>query len=532
MFPGTITSSFAFLCLTMFMQQSHCLDALAAYKEIEKIVSLCTAPRGDAFPTISSPRSTDEKIAIVGAGPAGIHMAYLLKKKGFKNIVVYEKTGRIGGKSLTVEHRSTLHEMGTCYVQPDYEENVVALAKEYGLWDPVALPSANIWLDHYQTSTEYKTYVIGEIMKMLMTNNITKAQTALFKAMVEYCIIHRNLFGKYEGELMRQPGRETMETLRCTFEEFLKKKNLLALKPIFLASHTVQGYGHLDEMSALYGLMWNTPNYIKGLAGKLIGVSHGLNMIRGGFENLWKTIVQRENIKVVLNANISKVKRSENGVSLRVGHGDRNRRRKRTKYDFLIWTPSVYTTRDLLDANREEKTIFQKLTPVWFTTTLFDSTYGNRGNSPIDYWLSNVENKREHHLWAQRDSFGTLHSYYGKAYQNGSLPGGPDGKFIRSGVAYQYGKSKPRSKQWLEVELRRNLGATGASNIQIIRQEIWEYFPKFSPDDMADGVLWDIFKMQGRRRTWFAGSSVNFESVKSVLEYNKLLVSKMKYSTV
>jgi hypothetical protein len=46
---------------------------------------------------------------------------------------------------------------------------------------------------------------------------------------------------------------------------------------------------------------------------------------------------------------------------------------------------------------------------------------------------------------------------------------------------------------------------------------------------MADGALWNIFKMQGSRRTWFAGSSVNFESVKSVFEYNKLLVSKMKY---
>ena len=127
-------------------------------------------------------------------------------------------------------------------------------------------------------------------------------------------------------------------------------------------------------------------------------------------------------------------------------------------------------------------------------------------------------------MWAQRDSFGVLNNYHGEDYKSGALPGGPDGKFIRTGVAYQYGKRKPRSKYWLGKILTKNLQSTNASNIQIVRQESWEYFPKFSPDDMADGALWNIFKMQGSRRTWFAGSSVNFENVKSVLEYNKLLV--------
>jgi Ethanolamine utilization protein EutJ (predicted chaperonin) len=66
-----------------------------------------------------------------------------------------------------------------------------------------------------------------------------------------------------------------------------------------------------------------------------------------------------------------------------------------------------------------------------------------------------------------------------------------------------------------------------AAEVKVIQKDIWEYFPRFSPQKMASGALWDIFDNQGSRRTWFVGSSVILESVKSVLEYNKLLVSKM-----
>ena len=33
--------------------------------------------------------------------------------------------------------------------------------------------------------------------------------------------------------------------------------------------------------------------------------------------------------------------------------------------------------------------------------------------------------------------------------------------------------------------------------------------------------------MQGKHGIWYAGSSVSFESVKSVVEYNKILLSNM-----
>jgi len=47
---------------------------------------------------------------------------------------------------------------------------------------------------------------------------------------------------------------------------------------------------------------------------------------------------------------------------------------------------------------------------------------------------------------------------------------------------------------------------------------------RWNPEEMTAGYLWDTFEIQGTKRTWYAGSSVSFESVRSVMAYNKLLL--------
>ena len=54
------------------------------------------------------------RIAIVGAGPAGLSAAYFLQERGIR-AVVYEAEGRIGGKSFSILNGDNMNEMGTCY---------------------------------------------------------------------------------------------------------------------------------------------------------------------------------------------------------------------------------------------------------------------------------------------------------------------------------------------------------------------------------------------------------------------------------
>ena len=68
---------------------------------------------------------------------------------------------------------------------------------------------------------------------------------------------------------------QNMEKIRGTFLEFIIRNGFQALVPLFQASTTFQGYGHIDEVAALYGLMWNTPNFINGFKERLAGKGFG-----------------------------------------------------------------------------------------------------------------------------------------------------------------------------------------------------------------------------------------------------------------
>ena len=59
------------------------------------------------------PLHKNSRIAIVGAGPAGIHMAVELKKKGIQNLSIFEKNDRIGGKTYSLVQKGVGHELGT-----------------------------------------------------------------------------------------------------------------------------------------------------------------------------------------------------------------------------------------------------------------------------------------------------------------------------------------------------------------------------------------------------------------------------------
>ena len=67
----------------------------------------------------------------------------------------------------------------------------------------------------------------------------------------------------------------------------------------------------------------------------------------------------------------------------------------------------------------------------------------------------------------------------------------------------------------------------GATSLEILQTISWEYFYRWSPGEMEEGRLWDVFSLQGRSRTWYIGSSVSFEAIRSVMEYNNLLLRNM-----
>ena len=199
-------------------------------------------------------------------------------------------------------------------------------------------------------------------------------------------------------------------------------------------------------------------------------------------------------------------------------------------FDFVIWSPEMKSSlKYWLNRTPKEQRLFSRTTTSYFTTALMDSRGVSRGQTPIDYWFDNVLNKREHSVWAQRDSYAAVNRFEGDDYQNGLLPNGTDDQDFRTTVVYAMGKIHPtKSGKNLHSVFRKHFTAIGGKDITLRHLTTWNYFPHYSTRDVADGIIWRILEMQGDYGMWYIGSSVSFESVKSVVEYNKMIVRNMR----
>ena len=266
-----------------------------------------------------------------------------------------------------------------------------------------------------------------------------------------------------------------------------------------------------------------------------------MNVLKSGFQKLWETIVEKEKINVTFNVDILQVVRPKNywcakpsaspcrddvWIAQRIGNSAAP---TWENYDFLIWSPemkdSIHRWR-----NPEPKEVeyFSKTEHRYFTTSLIDTENMKRGLTPIDYWVDNMSRKRENSVWAQRDSYGVLQKQAGPEYMSSVLPTS-DNKADkrRTTVVYQMGR-RLSSERYLTKLLHKHLKRVDADITSVIDVQTWRYFPRYSPEEMERGILWRILEMQGRHGMWYIGSSVCFESVKSVVEYNRLIVENMK----
>ncbi|XP_060072140.1 uncharacterized protein LOC132552013 [Ylistrum balloti] len=485
------------------------------------------------FPYIKGPESFTDRIAIVGAGPSGVHMALKLKEAGFSDVTVFEKEEEVGGKSKTLLYRDVVHEMGTCYSQPDYTE-LYRLLETYNAGDLRPLPSPTVWRGQDKLTSIQN--MLAPAAEHLPDASLLEIKDEFMKAIHRYLDVHNDLFGNYEGELMPRPSRYTLKhDLNMTLLEFMTKHNVDILANLFLQIQTIQGYGHLDEIPALYGLTWMTSNFLLNLLKPPEGELSAVKILSKGYQTLWKEIVDQENINVRYSSPVRKIyrRKKENRrkggkrrAAFEIHYDDRTGFRKGEPFDFLVLTPEMKLLSDLdiIDFNDEEMNLFERMNHHYYATTLVDTTYGtNRGFTPQSFFADNTESKVDGKVWGKRDSYNSLVYNVGKQYTDGLVPGAPDGRFEQTSVYYQFSKSLPEKEDLLEELVDHIRQRENAEVVNILDTNVWDYFPQFSVKDIASGITWDIFDMQGKYGIWYAGSSVYFESVKSVLEYNNLI---------
>ena len=113
-------------------------------------------------------------------------MALELKNRGYTDLTIYEKTGRVGGKSYDINYRGVPNVLGTSFLEPSYFDNFVPLAREYGA-DLVPLPPGNPW---FSNSPEGKgslaQYYVREMAAFTNTTDVKTNIGFLVNTIIRY----------------------------------------------------------------------------------------------------------------------------------------------------------------------------------------------------------------------------------------------------------------------------------------------------------------------------------------------------------
>lgn len=473
----------------------------------------------DAVAAVQRDSPDPRRVCIVGAGIAGVHMAWLLRRRGFQSITVLERNDYVGGKVLTREAGGILHEMGGCYTTPAYLQ-VRQLLEDLDLYERVPVAGRTV-VDDDGSKLPFGDWVARQFVTHLKG---WRKRLPLFlvgllvlRDIGRYNRLHRRIFGRYDGAFPPQPAARSLQELRGSFLDFLHRNRLGTLIPVMRLFQSAQGYGYLDSVPAYYGLLWNNPRTMRIVVEQLTGRARGsgADLTRAGMQNLVTVMAERAELDVRLGHEVVRIERGDQiTVHTRTPDGTEAQQ----DYDLLFLACNA---RDALSwmaepSDLEQRTFSTQQSGV-MTTTLQRGRQSDRHG--IDSWLDNAQTGRDHHVITQRLSRFFLDP---EGYEAQS----PDETDIR--VTFQYGDDSAATDEQIVALYRDHYDGVGSGaavdDHEVLARHFWRgYFPRWAESEICEGVPWQVQSLQGTHRTYWIGASACFESLRDIVNYNLLL---------
>ena len=353
----------------------------------------------------------------------------------------------------------------------------------------------------------------------------------LLKEIPRYIALHRKLFGTgYVPYLPPRPNERVLKEIRGSFTDFLRRNNLPIFETLAYTTITAAGYGQPHRIAAIYGFMLITPKF----AEIVLKTGHsGSTFIDSGFLSVLHELVRRFDLDIKLDVDIRRITRSPNHNNgdgeIQIFYKAESNPNVYTKlYDFLIVAVPMDKLSGVIDTSSIERTIFGKLfTDTFFVSTLCDSGRGHREKTPLVIHAERVLTY-DYKVYAESDEFAAFNNISGREYQRGLTRGGIDGANFQTSVYLQVGRSSPwtpRVARDIDRKLYRYMRSKRRVPYRIVRRLKTPYFTRFPISAMDQGILWDVFDLQGHRNTWYIGGSVTVDAAGIVIQYNEKILS-------
>ena len=423
----------------------------------------------DAIPNTTRDRISP-RIAIVGGGPAGLSLAYMLKEKALANITVFESLPQVGGKSYTVQVGDNLVEMGTCYAT--FSHHVT------NRWmRELNMPMKTLGEQRFE-GANFMDYI-----RAGSGPNLAQQMLRYYKAKL-----------RLERALSQRPIPQwAIEEAASPILDWLRHRDLGKIEHFMHRSTTNIAYGFVDRVSTLQALRWNDLNLI------WTGLLKQLKMPVEGWAEFWRRIAEQLDVRV--STPIINIDRSGSRHKLTTAAGEEHH------FDMVICAIPVDEFSKLTEPTQNEATVRDSVEWNGYTTTLFSATN----------WFTDVQVEAYKRAVVPGAKLGQLLSvrHDGHNVQLGGhlyLSGQLSGEF---------------TSQELKELLTYHVAQRGAKITNIILQKMWKYHAQYKQEAIRNGLITRLEAMQGEQNTWYTGATFSHEAVSHIVNFNVQLAQKI-----
>ena len=406
----------------------------------------------------------NKRIAIIGAGAAGLTAAETLRQMGYTRVTIFEHSNRVGGKCLTQEIDGRLYELGAGVISGN-NKTVFALAKRFEVPLERVVFGKSILVDSES----------GEVLKKKTIRQLGRLLYELIK--------YKKLLARFSS-LSKQGFIQIDPELSQPFSIFAKTHRIELLAAEFALFFTGFGYGYLSEIPAAHVLKYYSRDTL------LSFIKRQIYFFPTGIQSLWTAVAKKQDVR--LDVKISHIERGDK-ITIHT-------EQESQEFDELILTSPLDETSQFLDQTSEEHALFSKILYVDYRTIVCSVSGIKKmsGYVPANFYPSRPGQPV---FWNHRHPDSDIYTFY--VLEDGSM-----------------------THDVVEQNVRALIEKMGGVLNRVHAIQQWKYFPHVSPAEMAEGYFDRLSALQGIRHTYYAGELLNFSTVGLTSAYAEDLIKR------
>ena len=408
------------------------------------------------------------RVAVIGGGLSGLVIAAGLQKKGYRNVTVFEKDNRLGGKLHTIWYKGKSYELGAVFGLP-VQKHLKSLMKDFN----IKTDGPNLSRVNY----DIKGNKILQIQKEELGDFLNEVDR-LPDVLEEYSSLDKINIQHLEEPLMLPFSRW------CDYHQFK------VLKKVYMHYFTSYGLGDIDIVPALYVLrilnyetvmsFMEVPEFFTwkaGVSSLIEGLGHKVRNLR-------------------LGQNITK-------ISLLKGHTlSIETELEELEFDRVVITAPLNQFSYLFNENQMKDFLscikYQDYNVYTFTVDKLPKGCG--------CVLDNLSTKKKGHiiLWNSRWDSNNVENLL---------------------TVYAYNHPEDSRAAALQV-IKSDLLELGIKNPRLNQFKSWKQCPYVDTDTLKKGFYEKMEAMQGKNNIFLAGEIMSTVSMENCIRYSNYLINK------